>query len=91
MSSLFTRKRISDSDMLKLPACCVPAGEADNLRKKRDAQLKWMREQGVRYLGNPPVFPDRRAPRPPAASVCAVKAPIERPGDAIVRDLASNG
>jgi hypothetical protein len=40
--------------MLTLPAFCVPADEADDLRAKREAQLEWMRSQGVQYLlGNP--------------------------------------
>jgi hypothetical protein len=40
--------------MLTLPAFCVPADETDTLRSKREAQLEWMREKGVRYLlGDP--------------------------------------
>ena len=91
MISLFFRKRISDTDLVKLPATCVPSSEPDTLRAKREARLKWMRERGVRYLGNPMVWPDRRAPRGPSASIRAARTPVERPGDAIVRDLASNG
>jgi hypothetical protein len=91
MSSLFSQKRIFDTTLVSLPSYCVPGSEADSLRAKRDAQLKWMREHGVRYLGNPAVTPDRRAKRPPSASVYSIKSAIERPGDAIVRDLASNG
>ena len=53
MSSLFHSWRNFDSALVKLPAVCVPGGEADTLRAKREAQLKWMRERGVRYLGNP--------------------------------------
>jgi hypothetical protein len=95
MSSLFNRWRNFDPAMLKLPAVCVPGGEADTLRAKREAQLKWMREHGVRYLGNPMVWPDRRAPGSPIALSRTDHATlesfaIERPGDAIVRDLASN-
>ena len=81
----------SSSDLVTLPATCVTGTGADNLAAKREAQLKWMREHGVRYLGGPSVKHDRRAPRPPAASIRAFKEPVERPGDAIVRDLASNG
>jgi len=91
MSSLFSRKRNPDPTLVSLPSFCVPGSGADNLLAKRDAQLQWMRERGVRYLGNPPVTPDRRAKRPPAASIRSIKPEIERPGDAIVRDLASNG
>lgn len=54
MSSLFARKRPVSPELLTLPAFCVPADEADNLRAKREAQLEWMRNQGVQYLlGNP--------------------------------------
>lgn len=94
MSSLFSWRNF-DSPLLKLPAVCVPGGEADTLRAKRDAQLKWMRERGVRYLGNPMIWPDRRARGSPIAPNRTARAPfegllIERPGDAIARDLASS-
>jgi hypothetical protein len=94
MSSLFHGWRNIDPGLLKLPSECVPVGEADTLREKRDAQLKWMRERGVRYLGNPMVWPDRRAPGSPIAPARDRDLKtllVERPGDAIVRDLASNG
>ena len=92
MSSLFHLWRQIDPGLLKLPSECVPGGETDTLRMKRDAQLKWMRERGVRYLGNPMVWPDRRAPGSPIAPPRDQTNPlVERPGDAIVRDLASNG
>jgi hypothetical protein len=47
-----------------------------------------MRERGIRYLGNPMRSPDRRTPGTPAA---LSRTAMERPGDAIVRDLVSNG
>lgn len=54
MSSLFARKRPVTPEMLTLPAFCVPADVAENLRAKREAQLEWMRNKGVQYLlGNP--------------------------------------
>jgi hypothetical protein len=53
MSSLFTSRR-SSPEMLRLPAFCIPAGnEPEHLRAKREAQLSWMRDKGVTYLGNP--------------------------------------
>jgi hypothetical protein len=92
MSSLFSRKRLaSDPGTVTLPAYCTTGGEAASLQAKREAQLKWMKENGVRYLGGPAVKHDRRAPRPPSASIRTPKMAPERPGDAIVRDLASNG
>ncbi len=53
MSSLFTRKRIYAAELITLPSFCVPGTESAHLQAKRDAQLKWMREKGVRYLGSP--------------------------------------
>ena len=54
MSSLFARKRNLTPEMLTLPAFCVPAEESAKLSSKREAQLEWMRSQGVPYiLGNP--------------------------------------
>jgi hypothetical protein len=54
MSSLFARKRNLTPEMLTLPAFCVPAEESAKLLSKREAQLEWMRSQGVPYiLGNP--------------------------------------
>ena len=92
MSALFSGKRFAfDSDIVKLPAYAVTGTEAESLNAKREEKLKWMKEHGVRYLGGPSVKHDRRAPRPPAASIRTSKTSIERPGDAIVRDLASNG
>jgi hypothetical protein len=41
--------------MLTLPAFCVPADEDATLRAKREAQLVWMREKGVRYLLGSPI------------------------------------
>jgi hypothetical protein len=47
-------------EMLTLPAFCVPAEESAKLEAKRQAQLEWMREQGVDYLLSQPV--QRHAP-----------------------------
>ena len=42
------KKRKSAQGLVKLPAVAIPSDEAETLREKRDAQLKWMRERGVR-------------------------------------------
>lgn len=55
MSSLFARKRNLSPEMLTLPAFCVPAEESAMLNAKREAQLKWMRAQGVEYILGSPV------------------------------------
>ena len=41
--------------MLSLPAFCTPTGEAEYLRAKREAQLEWMRANGVRSLLGTPI------------------------------------
>ena len=41
--------------MLSLPAFCTPTSEAESLRTKRDAQLEWMRANGVRSLLGTPI------------------------------------
>jgi len=55
MSSLFAWKRNATPAMLSLPAFCTPTSEAESLRAKREAQLEWMRNHGVRYLIGTPV------------------------------------
>ena len=55
MSSLFAWKRNATPEMLSLPAFCTPTSEAESLRKKREAQLEWMRSHGVRYLVDTPI------------------------------------
>jgi len=55
MSSLFAWKRNATPEMLSLPAFCTPTGEAENLRTKREAQLEWMRANGVRSLLGTPI------------------------------------
>jgi hypothetical protein len=55
MSSLFAWKRNATPAMLSLPAFCTPTNEAENLRTKRDAQLEWMRANGVRSLLGTPI------------------------------------
>ena len=55
MSSLFAWKRNATPAMLSLPAFCTPTDEAENLRTKREAQLEWMRANGVRSLLGTPI------------------------------------
>jgi hypothetical protein len=55
MDSLFARRRSTGLHFLTLPAYCVPVDEAESLRTKREAQMQWMRKQGVRYLVGDPV------------------------------------
>ncbi len=62
MSSLFARKRNLTPEMLTLPAFCVPAEESAKLLSKREAQLEWMRSQGVPYILGSPAKRHTRAP-----------------------------
>ena len=55
MSSLFAWKRNATPAMLSLPAFCTPTSEAESLRTKRDAQLEWMRANGVHSLVGTPI------------------------------------
>ena len=55
MVSLFTGKRNPNPTMVKLPASCVPADESARLLIKREAQLEWMRAQGVQYILAQPI------------------------------------
>ena len=55
MSSLFARKRNFSPELLTLPAFCVPAEVSAKLLSKREAQLQWMRAQGVEYILGSPV------------------------------------
>lgn len=55
MSSLFARKRNMTPEMLTLPAFCIPAEESARLQSKREAQLEWMRAQGVEYILSQPI------------------------------------
>ena len=53
MISLFTKQKESPVPLLTLPTNCVPSEESTNLVAKREAQLRWMREKGMKYLGDP--------------------------------------
>lgn len=55
MGSSFAWKRNATPELLSLPAFCVPTDEAESLRRKRDAQLEWMRTNGVRSLLGTPI------------------------------------
>lgn len=65
MISLFAGKRNRNPTVLKIPAFCVTAEESAQLLSKREAQLEWMRAQGVQYILSQPVA--RHAPKKHAA------------------------
>jgi hypothetical protein len=90
MISLFSRKRIYGAELITLPAFCVPGKESTRLIAKRDAQLKWMRDKGVRYLGSPMPLSEKplATVRPIARNVRLV---VTTPEPGTVHDLARNG
>lgn len=53
MISLFPKYKVSPLNMVTLPSYCVSTKQSSNLDAKREAQLRWMREQGMTYLGDP--------------------------------------
>jgi hypothetical protein len=71
MSSLFARKRNLSPEMLTLPAFCIPAEESAKLNAKREAQLEWMRSQGIQYILGSQVQRHTPAPHvaPPQSTV----------------------
>ncbi|MBN1237604.1 MAG: hypothetical protein JXB36_03835 [Gammaproteobacteria bacterium] len=52
MISLSTRPDVPPT-VVTLPSYCMPTRESDALVAKREAQLQWMRENGLHYLGDP--------------------------------------
>lgn len=53
MISLSSKPKLLPTEVLILPSYCVPNKDSDHLAEKREAQLKWMREKGMTYLGDP--------------------------------------
>ena len=68
MISLFTKQKESPVPLLTLPTYCipVPAEASNDLTAKREAQLQWMREKGMKYLGDPLGEAEKRPQRRPA-------------------------
>jgi hypothetical protein len=50
MGSLFAKRRDRKLPLLSLPPLCIPTQEDERLRTKRQAQLEWMRANGIRSL-----------------------------------------
>lgn len=65
MISLFAKSKESELNLLKLPSYAVAQQESDALAAKREAQLQWMREKGMSYLGDPMKLAELRAKRRP--------------------------
>ncbi|HEX6993715.1 MAG TPA: hypothetical protein VF339_06160 [Gammaproteobacteria bacterium] len=87
MISLFARPKETPLNLLKLPTYAVAQNESDTLAAKREAQLKWMRENGMSYLGDPLKIAELRAKRRPELRTIrlvehAAKDDRETPGTA---------
>lgn len=65
MISLFAKPKESPLNLLKLPTYAVSQKESDALAAKREAQLRWMREKGMSYLGDPLELAELREKRRP--------------------------
>jgi hypothetical protein len=65
MISLFTKHRDASLNLVTLPTYAFSHEEADELAAKREAQLRWMREKGMTYLGDPLQRAELRAMRKP--------------------------
>jgi hypothetical protein len=53
MISLTSKSKVPPIYVVTLPSYCMPFGESKDLAAKREAQLRWMRENGLNYLGDP--------------------------------------
>ena len=86
MLSLFKKRKTSIHPVLTLPSYSTPTEELDSLAAKRDAQLAWMRQKGMQYLGDPKELnkrPQKPQPGPatrltPVANPTAEKTPPAR-------------
>jgi len=91
MISLFAKPKESPLNLLKLPTYAVAQEESDALAAKREAQLRWMREQGMSYLGDPLKLAELRARRRPGAPSIRLVRADERLGDGEPPEAADRG
>jgi hypothetical protein len=91
MDSLFSRKRDYSSFVVTLPSYCVPGEEAESLLSKREAQLEWMRQNGVRHLGTPVDRPQRAASEVAVTAMRLVRLRDQRHDAADDLPEAANG
>jgi hypothetical protein len=71
MISLFIKQKGPPPSLLTLPTYCVPAKSSEDLALKREAQLKWMQDRGMRYLGDPSKPSEKRPRQQSSASSAA--------------------
>lgn len=76
MVSLFGKRRTASAQVVTLPTSCIPTIESGNLAAKRDARLKWMRENGMAYLGDP--LDGMKKDPPPRLSVVRMRVVTAR-------------
>jgi hypothetical protein len=75
MLSLFTKQKLPSPQLLKLPSFCTPTEELSSLAAKRDAQLTWMRQRGMKYLGDPLKELSKRPHKPQPGPVKRISPP----------------
>lgn len=88
MISLFAKQKEAPLNLLSLPTYAVTQAESDVLAAKREAQLQWMREKGMSYLGDPLELTELRAKRRPATRKLRVVGTSEA-GEREPREAAS--
>ncbi len=81
MISLFARPKESALNLVKLPTYVVAQNESDTLAAKREAQLKWMREKGMSYLGDPLKLAELRTKRRPGIRTLRLVRNADASGD----------
>lgn len=88
MISLFARPNETPLNLLKLPTYAVAQKESDALAAKRAAQLEWMREKGMRYLGDPVERAELRAKLRPGAPRMRLVGSVARLADSDAQEAA---
>lgn len=74
MISLFARHRADPLNLVTLPTFAVSHEESGALAAKREEQLRWMRERGMTYLGDPLKRAELRALRKAGAEARLLQA-----------------
>jgi len=91
MISRFAKPKDAPLNLLKLPTYAVAQNESDALAAKREAQLQWMREKGMGYLGDPLKPAELRAKRRPGTAKIRLVSTSETGEDRAAREAASGG
>lgn len=92
MISPFVKQKMRPLDIVSLPSYCVPAKESNDLAAKREAQLEWMRQKGLAYLGDPLQQSDKKPLRRSAGTTMRlVRMRKDAPASDPVVSIAGDG